>query len=92
MSDGNWVEYAVDELGAAGAARLCVVGCLHRISAATPVFIGRDSSHRDGGPHKMALRNFVEQAREQGGVLRREATSKREGTSDVDAEKEEGEV
>ena len=91
-ADGNWVEYAVDELGAAGAARLCVVGCLHRISAATPVFLGRDGAHRDGGPHKMALRNFVEQAREQGGVLRREATSKREGTSDVDAEKEEGEV
>ena len=40
----------------------------------------------------MALRNFAEQAREQGGVLRRDATSQREGTGDVDAEKEEGEV
>ena len=78
-----------DELGAAGATRLCVVGCLHRISAATPVFLGRDDSHRDGGPHKMVLRNFAEQAREQGGVFRRDATSQREGTGDVE---EEGEV
>jgi hypothetical protein len=45
--DGNWVEYAVDELGAAGSTRICVVGCLRRISAATPVFMGRDGSHRD---------------------------------------------
>jgi hypothetical protein len=91
-ADGSWVEYAVDELGAPGAARLCVVGCLHRISAATPVFLGRDGSHRDGGPHKMALRNFAEQAREQGGVLRLDATSQRVRTGDADAEKEEGEV
>lgn len=36
---------------------------LRRISAATPVFLGRDGSHRDGGPNKMALRNFKQQAR-----------------------------
>ena len=66
--DSNWVEYAVDELSAAGASRLCVVGCLRRISAATPVFIGRDGSHHNGGHNKMWLRNFEEQAREQGGV------------------------
>ena len=39
----------------------------------------------------MALRNFAEQAREQGGVLRLDATSQRVRTGD-DAEKEEGEV
>jgi hypothetical protein len=54
-ADGNWIEYAVDELGAAGATRLCVVGCQRRISAATPVFLGRDGSHCDAPPHKMAL-------------------------------------
>ena len=91
-ANGNWVEYAIDELGDAGATRLCVVGCLHLISAATPVFIGRDGSHRDGGPNKMSLRNFEEQAREQGGVFRRDATNQRGGTSDMDAQKEEGEV
>ena len=91
-ANGNWVEYAIDELGAAGATRLCVVGRLHRVSAATPVFIGRDGSHSNGGPHKMSLRNFEEQAREQGGVFRRDATNQSGGTSDMDAQKEEGEV
>jgi hypothetical protein len=33
----------------------CVVGCHRRISAATPVFLGRDGSHCDPPPHKMAL-------------------------------------
>jgi len=51
-ADGNWIEYAVDELGAAGATRLCVVGCQRRISAATPVFLGRDGSHCDPPPIK----------------------------------------
>ena len=36
------------------------------------------------------LRNFEEQARGQGGVFRRDATNQRGGTSDTDAEKEEG--
>jgi len=40
----------------------------------------------------MWLRNFNEQAREQGGVFRRDATTQRGGTSDMDAQKEEGEV
>jgi len=39
----------------------------------------------------MWLRNFEEQAREQGGVFRRDATNQR-GTSDMGAQKEEGEV
>jgi len=81
--DSNWVEYAVDELSAAGASRLCVVGCLRRISAATPVFLGRDGSHRDGGPHKMALRNFLAQVRQQGAVFRLDTTSQRSGTLGV---------
>ena len=40
----------------------------------------------------MSLRNFVEQAREQGGVFMRDATNQRGGTSDMNAQKEEGEV
>jgi len=40
----------------------------------------------------MSLRNFEEQARAQGGVFMRDATKRRGGTSDMDAEKEEGEV
>ena len=88
----NWVEYAVDELGAADATRLCVVGCLRRSSAATLVCLGRDSSHRDGGHNKMWLRNFKEQARELDGVFRRDATSQRDGIGDMDAETEGGEV
>ena len=40
----------------------------------------------------MALRNFAEQAREQGGVFRPDAVCHREGAVYMDAEKEEGEV
>jgi hypothetical protein len=42
-------------LGATGATRLCVVGCLRCISAVTPVFLGRDGSHRVVGPHEFAV-------------------------------------
>ncbi len=34
---------------------------------------------------------MAEQAREQGGVFRRDTTSQRAGTGDMDAQKEEGE-
>jgi len=61
-----------------------------RISAAIPVFIGRDGSHRDvkrdGGPDKMALRNFVAQVRQQGAAFRRDATSHRSVVDDVGGE------
>ena len=40
----------------------------------------------------MSLRNFEEQARAQGGAFRRDATNRHGGTSDMDAQKEEGEV
>ena len=56
------------------------------------VFLGPDGSHRDGGPNKMSQRNFEEHVREQGGVFRRDATNQSGGTSDMDAQKEEGEV
>jgi len=45
-----------------------------------------------GGPIKCQLLNFEEQAREQGGIFMRDATNRRGGTSDMDAQKEEGEV
>jgi hypothetical protein len=47
-----------------------------------------DLTDFDGGANKMSLRNFEEQAREQGGVFRRDATNQRAGTGDMDAEKE----
>jgi len=81
-------------LSAAGPPRLCIACYRRRISAATPVFIGRDgwAPTATGAPTKWRCATSWRKWRSRALLFRRDATSHGSSIDDVDGEKEEGDV